>query len=238
MRRTWDKVTIPIPKKSNKLYDEISCRRDASRRLVPSSKITKKTSGYMNSERRARDFITRPELFSLLMWLPSLVVSRLSFLPFVSRPADILVGRFPTSRRRRAASVSDFFVATTILAKIYRSDVDGRMQESSLRVRKANGPASPFPQYARKNRGVSVSRARAKKRPFLGFPVYTYMYSPYTLLWSPCFPVPTDYYYILENWQRHGERFSCTRPRNIEVDHRKQKADGRNGNRQVCLIRG
>lgn len=77
--------------------------------------------------------------------------------------------------QRCAASASDFFVAA-IPAKIYRSDMDGRMQGLFLRVRKANGPASPFLYNTLEKFAGSVrAELRQKKnRPFLGFPVYAY----------------------------------------------------------------
>lgn len=72
--------------------------------------------------------------------------------------------------QRCAASASDFFVAA-IPAKIYRSDMDGRIQGLFLHLRKANGPASPFPYNKLEKFGGSVrAELRQKKSPLSWIP--------------------------------------------------------------------
>lgn len=112
--------------------------------------------------KEVRDFITRPELFSLLMWLPSPVVSS----PF-SRSS---VGQRTFSpaafqRAPRASAASNF----SMRRPFPRRSIDPTAGCRDLfYVSEANGPASPFPQFARKTswRGwrksaPSVSRPRA-----------------------------------------------------------------------------
>lgn len=109
------------------------------------------------------DFITRPELFSLLMCFPSLPSSRLvSFLSFVSRPADILAGRFPTRR-----VCFEFHDAPRRDGGHSRRDLSirqARMQGPFLRVR-GERPRVPVSAIRSKNpRAADASRAGEKAR--------------------------------------------------------------------------
>lgn len=143
----------------DKHYDEMDNRAQTPRSDVPLNKSTWKR---LVARKEVRDFVTRPELFSLLMWLPSLVVSRLSFLPFVSRPADILAGRFPT-RAARLLRISSRQPSP-------RRSIDPRrartaeMQGPFLRVR-GERPRVPVSAIRSKNsRGRDAARREPSRR--------------------------------------------------------------------------
>lgn len=149
------------PKRRDKHYNEIDNRTQTSR-SVPLNKSTWK---HIAARKEVRDFVTRPELFSLLMWLPSLVVSSLlSPVPSVGQRTFS-----PAAFQRESAS--NFFEAA-IPAKIYRSDgrTDGRtaeMQGSFLRVR-GERPHVPVSAICSKNSRGRREPSRRKGR-FLDF---------------------------------------------------------------------
>jgi len=81
-----------------------------------------------------------------------LSLSRLSFLPFVSRPADILAGRFPTRAARYLLRISSRRGSHPREDLSIRCDAmdGGRRCRDLSYMSEANGPTSSFPQYVRK----------------------------------------------------------------------------------------
>lgn len=140
------------PKRNNKHYDEMNNRAQTSR-SVP---LNKCGNVLLVARKEVRDFVTRPELFSLLMWLPSLVVSSLlspvpsvgqrTFSPAAFQRAGLLRISSRQPSPRRSIDPTD----------------ERRRCRDLFYVSEANGPTSPFPQYARKIREAGASRAGEK----------------------------------------------------------------------------
>jgi hypothetical protein len=103
---------------------------------------------------------------------PLLSSSRLSFLPFVSRPADILASRFPTRAAPRVCF--GFLHVSHPCGDLSIHRTDGKMQGPFLRVRmRRTAPRPRFRDMLRKKPRSRYAPSR-RKSVFLDFlPIYS-----------------------------------------------------------------